>query len=57
MSAKMTVSPVSAHQVQHGPWDVSDGGAGATSVGVTCLDHWLRTQTQAAVKWDVIQFK
>ena len=53
----MTVSPVSAHQVQHGPWDVSDGGAGATSVGVTCLDHWLRTQTQAAVKWDVIQFK
>ena len=23
-------------QVQHGPWDVSDGGAGATTEGVVC---------------------
>jgi hypothetical protein len=46
-----------ACQVQHGPWDVSDGGAGSTALGVTCLDHWLRTQAQVPVKWDVIQFK
>eukprot|EP00041_Stephanoeca_diplocostata_P021446 m.499893 g.499893 ORF g.499893 m.499893 type:complete len:285 (+) comp21828_c0_seq21:168-1022(+) len=43
-------------QVQHGPWDVSDGGAGATTEGVACLDNWLVTQAQEPVKWDVIQF-
>ena len=42
--------------VQHGPWDTMDGGAGSTSEGVTCLDNWLRTQDQQVVKWDVIQF-
>ena len=31
-------------QVQHGPWDVSDGGAGDTATGVACLDRWLVTQ-------------
>ena len=43
-------------QLQHGPWDVSDGGAGATSVGVACLDNFLVTQAQESVKWDVILF-
>ena len=42
--------------VQHGPWDVSDGGAGDTAVGITCLDRWLVTQAQLAVKWDLITF-
>lgn len=35
-------------QVQHGPWDVSDGGAGDTAVGVACLDRWLVTQVPRA---------
>ena len=43
-------------QVQHGPWDVSDGGAGATSNGVACLDNWLVTQQQQPVQWDAIHF-
>jgi hypothetical protein len=43
-------------QVQHGPWDVSDGGAGDTATGVACLDRWLMTQTQQPVKWDLITF-
>ena len=43
-------------QVQHGPWDVSDGGAGDTAAGVACLDTWLRTQRQTVVKWDLILF-
>lgn len=43
-------------KLQHGPWDVSDGGAGATSVGVACLDNFLRTQGQQDVRWDVILF-
>ena len=43
-------------QVQHGPWDVSDGGAGDAATGITCLDRWLVTQTQASVKWDLITF-
>ena len=42
--------------VQHGPWDVSDGGAGDVATGVACLDRWLVTQTQETVKWDVITF-
>jgi len=42
--------------VQHGPWDVSDGGAGDTATGVACLDRWLMTQSQASVKWDLITF-
>ena len=41
---------------QHGPWDVSDGGAGTTGNGVACLDNWLVTQAQAPVTWDLITF-
>eukprot|EP01009_Symbiontida_sp_KSa7_P010110 NODE_919_length_722_cov_1398.246657_g710_i0.p1 GENE.NODE_919_length_722_cov_1398.246657_g710_i0~~NODE_919_length_722_cov_1398.246657_g710_i0.p1 ORF type:complete len:222 (+),score=57.26 NODE_919_length_722_cov_1398.246657_g710_i0:30-668(+) len=43
-------------KVQHGPYDVADGGAGSTAYGQACLDNWLRTQAQQPVKWDVIQF-
>ena len=43
-------------KVQHGPWDVSDGGAGDTASGVACLDRWLVTQAQQEVKWDLITF-
>ncbi len=43
-------------QLQHGPWDVSDGGAGSTSVGVACLDNFLVTQAQQHVDWDLILF-
>jgi hypothetical protein len=43
-------------QVQHGPWDVSDGGAGDTATGVACLDLWLMTQALQTVKWDLITF-
>eukprot|EP01001_Neometanema_parovale_P009746 NODE_598_length_2268_cov_103.971562_g568_i0.p2 GENE.NODE_598_length_2268_cov_103.971562_g568_i0~~NODE_598_length_2268_cov_103.971562_g568_i0.p2 ORF type:complete len:257 (-),score=60.80 NODE_598_length_2268_cov_103.971562_g568_i0:146-916(-) len=42
--------------VQHGPWDVSDGGALNTAYGQDCLDNWLVDQQQATIKWDVIQF-
>ncbi len=41
---------------QHGPWDVSDGGALDTAYGVVCLDRWLMTQSQDPVTWDVITF-
>ena len=43
-------------QLQHSPWDEQDGGAGATSVGVACLDNFLKTQRQTTVKWDLIMF-
>jgi hypothetical protein len=43
-------------KVQHGPWDVSDGGAKDTAMGIACLDRWLMTQSQQAVKWDLITF-
>jgi len=43
-------------QTQHSPYDVSDGGAGSTSVGVACLDNFLVTQRQTTVKWDVIMY-
>jgi hypothetical protein len=46
----------SVAQVQHGPWDHSDGGAKDTAMGVACLDRWLMTQAQQSVKWDVITF-
>lgn len=42
--------------VQHGPWDVSDGGAGSVAVGLACLDRWLVTQANQAVQWDLITF-
>lgn len=42
--------------LQHGPWDVSDGGAGSTSQGQACLENFLVTQGQESVKWDVILF-
>lgn len=42
-------------QVQHGPWDVSDGGAGDAATGVACLDRWLVTQAMV-LTWDVITF-
>ena len=43
-------------QLQHSPFDVSDGGAGSTAVGVACLDNFLVTQRQTPVKWDVILY-
>jgi lysophospholipase L1-like esterase len=43
-------------QVQHGPFDVSDGGAKDTAMGVACLDRWLITQSEQPVKWDLITF-
>ena len=43
-------------KVQHGPWDVSDGGALDTAYGVGCLDRWLVTQAQEMVQWDLITF-
>lgn len=43
-------------QVQHGPWDIHDGGAEDTAYGLSCLSNWLVTQAQQPVKWDVIQF-
>lgn len=46
----------STAQVQHGPWDVSDGGAKDTAMGVACLDRWLVTQNEVRVKWDAIAF-
>jgi len=47
---------VSECALQHGPWDVSDGGAGSTAEGVACLDNFLVTQDQTTVEWDVILF-
>ena len=41
---------------QHSPYDVADGGAGSTAVGVACLDNFLVTQRQTPVKWDVILY-
>jgi len=43
-------------QVQHAPWDVSDGGAGSTASGVACLDNYLVTQAGAPYKADAIIF-
>ena len=43
-------------QVQHGPWDVADGGAGSTAEALPCLDNYLVTQHQTPVHWDVILF-
>jgi hypothetical protein len=43
-------------QVQHAPWDVSDGGAGATTRGMACLDNYLVTQAQQPYKADVILY-
>lgn len=43
-------------QVQHGPWDIHDGGASTIQYCTQCLDNWLVTQAQAPVKWDVIFF-
>ena len=47
---------VLCRQVQHGPWDVSDGGAKDTAFGVVCLDRWLMTQAAEPITWDVIVF-
>jgi hypothetical protein len=43
-------------QLQHAPFDVSDGGAGSTGYGQACLDNFLKTQRQTMVEWDVILF-
>ena len=43
-------------KVQHGPWDVSGGGAGDTAYGLACLDNWLVTQKQDYVNWDLIVY-
>ena len=43
-------------QLQHGPFDVSNGGAGDTSYGLHCLPNFLVTQRQTPVMWDLILF-
>eukprot|EP00545_Synedropsis_sp_CCMP1620_P003181 CAMPEP_0119007208 /NCGR_PEP_ID=MMETSP1176-20130426/2853_1 /TAXON_ID=265551 /ORGANISM="Synedropsis recta cf, Strain CCMP1620" /LENGTH=266 /DNA_ID=CAMNT_0006959311 /DNA_START=87 /DNA_END=883 /DNA_ORIENTATION=- len=43
-------------QLQHGPYDTTNGGAGNTKYGLACLPNFLRTQRQTQVKWDVIMF-
>ena len=43
-------------QVQHGPWDLHDGGAETTAYATACLDNWLVTEGQQSVKWDLIFF-
>eukprot|EP00928_Gymnodinium_smaydae_P082828 TRINITY_DN66106_c0_g1_i1.p1 TRINITY_DN66106_c0_g1~~TRINITY_DN66106_c0_g1_i1.p1 ORF type:complete len:381 (-),score=24.16 TRINITY_DN66106_c0_g1_i1:137-1279(-) len=43
-------------KVQRGPWDLVAGGAGNTAYGIACLDRFLVTQAQEAVKWDLIVF-
>jgi hypothetical protein len=43
-------------RLQHGPWDVANGGAGDVAYGLACLDMFLHTQRQTAVAWDVILF-
>lgn len=43
-------------QLQHGPFDISDGGAEDTSHGLQCLPNFLVTQRQTPVVWDVILF-
>jgi len=42
--------------VQHAPWDVTNGGWGSSEVALGCLDIMLKTANQEAVKWDVIFF-
>jgi hypothetical protein len=42
--------------VQHSPWDVSDGGWEDSSYARACLDIMLLTATSQEVKWDVIFF-
>ena len=42
--------------VQHAPWDVSNGGWGSSDAARGCLDLMLRTAKQEEVKWDVIFF-
>jgi hypothetical protein len=42
--------------LQHGPYDISDGGAGSTAVGEICLNNFLVTQAQVPVQWDAILF-
>ena len=43
-------------QLQHGPWDTRDGGAGSTAVGQACLNNFLVTQRQTPVKWEANNF-
>ena len=43
-------------QVQHTPYAPGSGGAGATSRGLACLDHFLLTDKLVEVDWDVIVF-
>ncbi|GMH66111.1 hypothetical protein TrLO_g12459 [Triparma laevis f. longispina] len=42
--------------VQHSPWDVSNGGWGQSATALNCLDIMLKTANQEAMKWDVIFF-
>lgn len=55
-TAQVTSLLENACLVQHGPWDVSDGGAGDTKLGQTCLDIFTKTQRQTHVDWDVVLF-
>jgi hypothetical protein len=43
-------------QVQHGLWDVANGGAGSTKEGLACLENYLVKQHQSNVTWDMIVF-
>ena len=43
-------------QVQHAPWDTSDGGAGSTGSAVACLDNYLVTEAGVPYKADAILF-
>jgi len=42
--------------VQHSPWDVSNGGWSQSQAALACLDIMLKTANQEAVSWDVIFF-
>jgi len=42
--------------VQHSPWDVSNGGWGSSESALECLDLMLKTANQEEVNWDVIFF-
>lgn len=44
------------YQVQHAPWDVSDGGALDSKYGLQCLDMFLQTSMLEPTTYDVIIF-
>ena len=44
------------YQVQHAPWDVTDGGALDSKYGLQCLDMFLQTSMLEPTTYDVIIF-